>query len=62
MPITPKVSFISRRIRDSIICSRYRKEKLFGKSLSDAMRDVEKNNPSLSGVLPKTYEIFMAPC
>jgi type I restriction enzyme M protein len=29
-----------------------------GKSLSDAMRDVEKNNPSLSGVLPKTYEIF----
>ena len=29
-----------------------------GKALSDAMRDVEKNNPSLSGVLPKTYEIF----
>ena len=22
------------------------------------MRDVEKNNPSVSGVLPKTYEIF----
>jgi type I restriction enzyme M protein len=29
-----------------------------GKALSDAMRDVEKNNPSLSGVLSKTYEIF----
>jgi type I restriction enzyme M protein len=29
-----------------------------GKALSDAMRDVEKNNPALSGVLPKTYEIF----
>ena len=29
-----------------------------GKALSDAMRDIEKNNPSLSGVLPKTYEIF----
>jgi type I restriction enzyme M protein len=29
-----------------------------GKALSDAMRDVEKNNSSLSGVLPKTYEIF----
>jgi type I restriction enzyme M protein len=29
-----------------------------GKALSDAMRDVEKHNPSLAGVLPKTYEIF----
>jgi type I restriction enzyme M protein len=29
-----------------------------GKALSDAMRDIEKNNPSVSGVLPKTYEIF----
>jgi type I restriction enzyme M protein len=29
-----------------------------GKALSDAMRDIEKNNPSLAGVLPKTYEIF----
>jgi type I restriction enzyme M protein len=29
-----------------------------GKALSDAMRHVEKNNPSLAGVLPKTYEIF----
>jgi type I restriction enzyme M protein len=29
-----------------------------GKAVSEAMRDIEKNNPSLSGVLPKTYEIF----
>jgi type I restriction enzyme M protein len=29
-----------------------------GRAISDAMRDIEKNNPSLSGVLPKTYEIF----
>jgi type I restriction enzyme M protein len=29
-----------------------------GKALSDAMRDIEKNNPAVSGVLPKTYEIF----
>ena len=29
-----------------------------GRALSDAMRDIEKNNPSLAGVLPKTYEIF----
>src|SRR5215471_13466044 len=29
-----------------------------GKALSDAMRDIEKNNPALAGVLPKTYEIF----
>ena len=29
-----------------------------GKALSDAMRDIEKNNSSLAGVLPKTYEVF----
>ena len=29
-----------------------------GKAVNDAMRDVEKNNPQLAGVLPKTYEIF----
>ena len=29
-----------------------------GKAVTDAMRDIEKHNPSLSGVLPKTYEIF----
>ena len=29
-----------------------------GKALSDAIRDIEKNNPSLASVLPKTYEIF----
>jgi type I restriction enzyme M protein len=29
-----------------------------GKAVTDAMRDIEKNNLSLSGVLPKTYEIF----
>jgi type I restriction enzyme M protein len=29
-----------------------------GKAVSDAMRDIEKDNPSLAGVLPKTYEIF----
>jgi type I restriction enzyme M protein len=29
-----------------------------GKTVNDAMRDVEKYNPQLAGVLPKTYEIF----
>jgi len=29
-----------------------------GKAVSDAMRDIEKGNPSVTGVLPKTYEIF----
>ncbi len=29
-----------------------------GKAVNDAMRDVEKHNPQLAGVLPKTYEIF----
>ncbi|MFI5345766.1 MAG: N-6 DNA methylase [Elusimicrobiota bacterium] len=29
-----------------------------GKNVNDAMRDIEKYNPQLAGVLPKTYEIF----
>lgn len=29
-----------------------------GKSINEAMRDIEKHNPQLAGVLPKTYEIF----
>jgi type I restriction enzyme M protein len=29
-----------------------------GKAVNDAMRDIEKHNAQLAGVLPKTYEIF----
>ena len=29
-----------------------------GQALNDAMRDIERHNPNLAGVLPKTYEIF----
>jgi type I restriction enzyme M protein len=29
-----------------------------GKAINDAMRDVEKQNPQLAGVLPKTYNLF----
>src|SRR6202051_2128012 len=29
-----------------------------GKAINDAMRDIEKRNPQLAGVLPKTYNIF----
>jgi type I restriction enzyme M protein len=29
-----------------------------GAKVNDAMRDIEKNNPQLAGVLPKTYNIF----
>jgi type I restriction enzyme M protein len=29
-----------------------------GKAINEAMRDIEKHNQQLSGVLPKTYEIF----
>jgi len=29
-----------------------------GKALNDAMRDIEKHNPQLPGVLPKTYNLF----
>jgi len=29
-----------------------------GKMVNEAMRDIEKHNPTLAGVLPKTYQIF----
>lgn len=29
-----------------------------GKAINEAMCDIEKHNPQLAGVLPKTYEIF----
>jgi type I restriction enzyme M protein len=29
-----------------------------GKAINETMRDIEKHNPQLAGVLPKTYEIF----
>src|SRR6266852_1987478 len=29
-----------------------------GKAVNDAMRDIEKHNPQLVGVLPKTYNLF----
>ena len=29
-----------------------------GKTVNEAMRDVEKHNPQLAGVLPKTYQLF----
>lgn len=30
-----------------------------GKAINEAMRDIEKHNPQLAGVLPKTYEVFV---
>jgi len=29
-----------------------------GKAINEAMRDIEKHNPQLAGVLPKTYNLF----
>lgn len=29
-----------------------------GKAVNEAMRDIEKHNPQLAGVLPKTFELF----
>jgi type I restriction enzyme M protein len=29
-----------------------------GAKVNDAMRDIEKHNPQLAGVLPKTYNLF----
>lgn len=34
--------------------------KSLGKAVNDAMRVIERDNPQLAGVLPKTYEIFDA--
>lgn len=30
-----------------------------GKAINEAMRDIEKHNPQLAGVLPKSYEVFV---
>jgi type I restriction enzyme M protein len=32
-----------------------------GAKVNDAMRDIEKHNPQLAGVLPKTYNLFSSP-
>ena len=37
-----------------------RNGKLLGKAVDDAMRAIERENQQLSGVLPKTYQIFTA--
>lgn len=34
--------------------------KLFGQAMNEAMRAMERDNPQLAGVLPKTYEVFDA--
>ena len=43
--------------RASITCSPCPKPRTSGK-VNDAMRDIEKHNPQLAGVLPKTYNLF----
>ncbi|MEO7327313.1 MAG: class I SAM-dependent DNA methyltransferase [Minicystis sp.] len=35
-------------------------KKTLGQAVDDAMRAVERDNPQLSGVLPKTYQVFNA--
>jgi type I restriction enzyme M protein len=37
-----------------------KKGKSLGQAVDDAMRGVERDNPQLSGVLPKTYQVFNA--
>jgi type I restriction enzyme M protein len=37
-----------------------RKNKSVGQAVDDAMRAIERANPQLSGVLPKTYQLFNA--
>ena len=35
-------------------------KKTLGQAIDDAMRAIERDNPQLSGVLPKTYQVFKA--
>ena len=37
-----------------------RRGKTLGQAIDDAMRAIERENPQLSGVLPKTYQVFNA--
>ena len=36
-------------------------DKTLGQAVDDAMRAIERDNPQLAGVLPKTYQVFKAP-
>ena len=58
VPVTPRVSFISPPNARFDYLLAVPEGEAVGKVLSDAMRDIEKNNSSLSEVLPKTYEVF----
>ena len=42
----------------TINCSRCPKPLTLGKAVNDAIRDIEKHNSQLAGVLPKTYNLF----
>ena len=41
-----------------IICSNLPEGSNVGQAINEAMADIEKHNPQLAGVLPRTYQIF----
>ena len=58
-PITPRASSIyPPEARFDYLLHRARSRGNIGAKVNAAMRDIEKHNPQLAGVLPKTYNLF----
>jgi type I restriction-modification system DNA methylase subunit len=57
-PTTPKgILYLPAEARFDYLLNRPEAEDIGGK-VNAAMRDIEKHNPQLAGVLPKTYNLF----
>jgi type I restriction enzyme M protein len=57
-PTTPKgILYLPAEARFDYLLNRPEAEDIGGK-VNAAMRDIEKHNPHLAGVLPKTYNLF----
>jgi type I restriction-modification system DNA methylase subunit len=58
-PPTKQTAFSSYRPTPvSTTCSGLPEATDIGAKVNEAMRDIEKQNPQLGGVLPKTYNLF----
>ena len=57
-PTTPKASSTSRRRRASTTCSICPKAQTSARRSTRRCATIEKHNPQLAGVLPKTYNLF----
>ncbi len=57
-PTTPRaILYLPADARFDYLLNRPEAENI-GAKVNAAMRDIEKNNPQLAGVLPKTYNLF----